>query len=86
MVETHTLYYRCSKCGKENSQLTVPGYPPTPYLDCPLCGGPIIFDPSCFVCSNQGTLDCMLDCRDFKMFKQMERKPKRNQQGVISLN
>lgn len=75
MVETHTLYYRCSKCGKENSQIYVLGMGEPYLLECPYCGGPIEFDRSCYVCAEQGALECMLDCKDFKMFKQVEKSP-----------
>ncbi len=76
MVETHTLYYKCLKCGKENSQIYVLGMGEPCLLECPYCGGPIEFERSCYVCAEQGTMECMLGCKDFKMFEQIETRQK----------
>ena len=75
--EIHRLYYKCSKCGKSESQPYVEGYGPDPYYDCPFCGGLIIFEPNCFTCEelkDQAICD-VANCIGFKFYKQRKVTP-----------
>ena len=67
--EIHRLYYKCSKCGKVNSQPYVPGFG-EPYLDCPFCGGLIEFEPNCWTCGEEDKVLGCSDCHSFDKYRQ----------------
>jgi DNA-directed RNA polymerase subunit RPC12/RpoP len=75
MPDTITLYYKCSKCGKVGSQINCPEFGMPPYMDCPYCGGSLVFEPNCYICGlNANILECNYDCKDFSKFVQMTPK------------
>lgn len=65
-----TLHYTCSKCGRVDSQTALPTVM-EPYLDCPACGGSLVFVPNCYTCAEMKDAMCVVvNCANFSAYRQ----------------
>lgn len=80
MPDIIRLYYKCQKCGKQDSLPFCPGFDSEPaYNTCPYCNAPLTFEPNCYTCADfaQDEYICRVECHNGSAYRQMIPKERR---------